>query len=66
MMLNDIVAILQYQVTKKQSSTQICQWKDKANKHLWIIQACIWKKIMLNDCFKVAGQLSELKVHTSD
>ena len=51
MMLNDIVAILQYQVTKKQSSTQICQWKDKANKHLWIIQACIWKKIMLNDCF---------------
>ena len=31
MILNDIVSILQYQVTKKQSSTQICQWKDKAN-----------------------------------
>ena len=45
MILNDIVTILQYQVyTKTQSSTQICQWKDKANKHLWIIQACIWKK----------------------
>ena len=25
-----------YQVTEKQSSTQ-CQWKDKVNKHLWII-----------------------------
>ena len=56
MIVNDIVANLQfplikaYQVTEKQSSTQ-CQWKDKVNKHLWIIQACIWKKIMLNDCF---------------
>ena len=57
MIVNDIVANLQfplikeYQVTEKQSSTQ-CQWKDKVNKHLWIILACIWKKkIMLNDCF---------------
>ena len=43
MIVNDIVANLQfplikeYQVTEKQSSTQ-CQWKDKVNKHLWIIQ----------------------------
>ena len=35
MILNDIEAILQYQVTKKQSSTQIIMsGKDKANKHL--------------------------------
>ena len=46
MILNDVVANLQfllikvYQVTEKQSSTQLCQWKDKVNKHLWIIQAC--------------------------
>ena len=56
MIVNGIVANLQfplmkaYQLTEKQSSTQ-CQWKDKVNKHLWIIQACLWKKIMLNDCF---------------
>ena len=31
MILNDIVAILQYQITKKQSSTQICQWKTYLN-----------------------------------
>ena len=73
MIVNDIVANLQfplikeYQVTEKQSSTQ-CQWKDKVNKQLWKIQACLWKKIMLTDwtSFKVAEQLSELKVHTSD
>ena len=56
MIVNDIVANLQfplieaYQVTEKQSSTQ-CQWKDKVNKHLWIIQTCLWKKRMLNYCF---------------
>ena len=60
MIVNNIVANLQfplikaykciYYVTEKQSSNQ-CQWKDTVNKHLWIIQACIRKKIMLNDCF---------------
>ena len=59
MILNDVVANLQfllikvYQVTEKQSSTQLCQRKDiKVNKHLWMIQVCtcIWK-IVLNDCF---------------
>ena len=49
MIVNDIVANLQfplikeYQVREKQSSTQ-CQWKDKVNKQLWKIQACLWKK----------------------
>ena len=69
MIVNDIVANLQfplikaYQVTEKQPSTQ-CQWKDKVNKHLWIIQACLWKKMTAS--FKVAEQLSEQRVHTSD
>ena len=60
MIVNDIVANLQfplikeYQVTEKQSSTQ-CQWKDKVNKQLWKIQTCLWKKIMLTDCFFQSG-----------
>ena len=75
MILNDVVANLKfllikvYQITEKQSSTQLCQRKDiKVNKHLWIIQACMYM-YMKNSAkwllsFKVIGQFCELKVQS--